>query len=74
MARVVYENQALVVPDDEIDGDRLKRELKVPQGHDLVLVRREGNVLVSHRSKVRPVDGDYFLDAPIFEYGTGLPR
>ena len=73
MARVIYENQALVVPDGELDGEGLKRELKVPPGHDLVLVRPEGNVLVSHGSKVRPVDGDYFLDAPVFEYGARLP-
>jgi hypothetical protein len=74
MARVVYQDQAYVVSDGEIDGDKLSRELNVPPGHDLVLVRPEGNRLVSRNRKVHPVDGDYFLDAPTFEYGFVAAR
>jgi hypothetical protein len=70
MARIVYQDQAYAVPDGEMDGDELTRELKVPPDHDLILVRPEGNLLVSHHRKVRPVDGDYFMDAPTFEYGA----
>jgi hypothetical protein len=72
MARIIYQDQAHLVPDGELDGHVLSRELKVPPGHDLVLVRREGNVLVSPGRRVRPVDGDYFIDAPKFEYGAPL--
>jgi hypothetical protein len=70
MARIVYQDQAYVVPDAEVDSAELLKELKVPPEHDLVLVRPEGNVLVSRHRKVRPVDGDYFIDAPTFEYGS----
>jgi hypothetical protein len=70
MTRIIYQDQAYVVPDGETDGDELLRELEVPAGHDLVLVRPEGNLLVSRHRKVHPVDGDHFIDAPTFEYGS----
>ncbi len=70
MARIVYQDQVYVMPDGEMDGDELLRELKVPPDHDLVLVRPEGNLLVSRHRKVHPVDDDYFVDAPTFEYGS----
>jgi len=70
MARIFYQDKVLTVPDVEISGAELCKQLQVPEGHDLVLVRPEGNVLVSHRRKVRPVDADYFVDAPTFEYGS----
>jgi hypothetical protein len=70
MARIVYQDRAYVVPDGEMDGDELLKELEVPPAHDLVLVRPEGNLLVNRHRKVRPVDGDYFVDAPTFEYGA----
>lgn len=74
MARIVYQDRVYVVPDGEMDGDELSRELKVPPGHDLILVRPEGNLLVNHHRKVRPVDGDYFVDAPTFQYGAILAQ
>lgn len=74
MARIVYHDQAHVVSDGEMDGDELARELKVPPDHDLILVRPEGNLLVSRHRKVRSVDGDYFVDAPTFEYGAALAQ
>jgi hypothetical protein len=69
MARIVYQDQAYLLPDGEMDSDVLFKKLEVPAQHDLVLVRPEGNVLVSHHRKVRAADGDYFVDAPLFEYG-----
>lgn len=74
MARVIYQDQVFVVPDGEVEGEELLKEFKVPSNHDLVLIRPEGNLLVSQRRRVRPVDGDYFLDAPTFEYGVALVR
>ncbi len=70
MARIRYQDQVYVLPDGEMDGDSLSEELSVPAGHDLILVRPEGNLLVSRSRKVRPVDDDYFVDAPTFEYGA----
>ncbi len=69
MARIVYQDQPCIVPDGETDGDQLSKDLNVPPGHDLVLVRSEGNLLISRNRKVHPMDGDYFMDAPTFEYG-----
>jgi hypothetical protein len=73
MARIVYQNQARIVSDGELDGDQLLDELQVPPEHDLVLMRPEGNLLVDRQRKVHLKDGDYFVDAPVFEYGSGLP-
>lgn len=70
MARIVYQDQDHVVPDGEVRGEELLKKLKVPYGHNLVVVRPDGNRLVQRHDKVRPVDGDYFLDAPTFEYGA----
>ena len=70
MARIVYQEQAYFVPDGEMPGEELIEALKVPSGHSLVVIRPDGNRLVHRHDKVRPVDGDYFLDAPTFEYGT----
>ena len=73
MARIVYQDQAYRIPDREVEGAELMEEFQVPPDHDLVLMRPEGNVLVNRHRKVRPVDGDYFVDAPTFEYGSGPP-
>jgi hypothetical protein len=70
MARIVYQDQVCVVPDAEMRGENLRETLGVPSGHNLVVVRPEGNQLVHRHDKVRPIDGDYFLDAPTFEYGA----
>jgi hypothetical protein len=70
MARIVYQEQEQVVPDGEVRGEELIEALKVPSGHNLVVIRPDGNRLVHRHDKVRPVDGDYFLDAPTFEYGA----
>lgn len=70
MARIVYHEQEHVVPDGEVRGDTLLEALKVPAGHNLVVIRQDGNRLVHRHDKVRPIDGDYFLDAPMFEYGV----
>jgi hypothetical protein len=69
MARIIYQEQDHVVPDGEMQGGELIEALKVPSGHNLVVIRPDGNRLVHRHDKVRPVDGDYFLDAPTFEYG-----
>jgi hypothetical protein len=69
MARIIYQDELYTLPDSELDGNRLARELQVPPDHDLILVRPEGNLLVHRRQKVRPLDGDYSIDAPTFEYG-----
>ena len=70
MARIVYQDQAYTLPDALMEGEELRKTLQVPEDHDLVLVRPQGNRLVSHHHQVRPVDGDYFMDAPIFKYGS----
>jgi hypothetical protein len=70
MARIRYQEQAYFVPDGEMQGGELLEALKVPSGHNLVVVRPDGNWLVHRHDKVRPADGDYFMDAPTFEYGT----
>ena len=70
MTRIIYQDKAFVVPDVEIDGDELRKKLEVPTGHDLVMVRPEGNFLLNRRRKVLPMENDYFVDAPTFEYGT----
>jgi hypothetical protein len=70
MARVIYQDKVHILSDGEMEGKDLHNVLQVPPQHDLVLIRPEGNVLVSGRRKVRPVDGDYFVDAPTFEYGS----
>jgi hypothetical protein len=70
MARIIYQEQDHVVPDGEMQGGELIEALKVPSGHNLVVIRPDGNRLVHRHDKVRPVDGDYFLDAPTFEYGA----
>ena len=70
MARIVYQEMEQVVPDGEVRGEELIEALKVPSGHNLVVIRPDGNRLVHRHDKVRPVDGDYFLDAPTFEYGA----
>jgi hypothetical protein len=69
MARIVYQGQDIILPDSEMDGEQLFRELQVPPERDLIVVRAEGNLLLNRRRKLRPVEGDYFVDAPIFEYG-----
>jgi hypothetical protein len=73
MARIVYQDREHDVPDGEMQGEELHTALQVPEGHNLVVIRQDGNKLVHRRDKVRPADGDYFLDAPMFEYGTS-PR
>lgn len=70
MARIIYQDQEHAVPDGDLRGEQLLEALNVPPGHNLVVVRHDGNRLVHRHEKVRPVDGDYFLDAPIFEYGA----
>jgi hypothetical protein len=70
MARIIYQEQDYIVPDGEIQGGELIEALKVPPGHNLVVIQPDGNRVVHRHDKVRPVDGDYFLDAPTFEYGA----
>ncbi len=70
MARIVYQDQTYTLPDGSIEGDELLRELRVPEDHDLVLMRPEGNLLVSRHQRLYPVDGDQFVDAPVFKYGA----
>jgi hypothetical protein len=70
MARITYLNRQVDVPDREMRGQQLLQELRVSGDHDLVMVRPEGNILVQRDRTVRPVDGDYFVDAPTFEYGA----
>ena len=70
MARIIYQEQEHVVPDVEVRGDRLFETLQVPPGHSLVRVQPDCNQLVHRQAKVQPRDGDYFLDAPFFEYGA----
>jgi hypothetical protein len=74
MTRIIYQDQDYSVPDGEMDGDALLKQLEVPPQHALVLVRPEGNLLVSSHRKVRPVDSDYFVDVPTFEYGSMLTQ
>lgn len=69
MAIIVYQGEEHAIPDGEMHGEELLRELDVPKDHNLIVLRPEGNQLVPRRGKVRPVDGDHFLDAPTFEYG-----
>jgi hypothetical protein len=70
MARIIYQEQEHVVPDGEMQGEELLKALRVPSGHNLVVIRQDGNRLVHRHDKVLPVDDDYFLDAPMFEYGA----
>ena len=70
MARIVYQEQERIVPDSEMRGEQLLEALQVPSGHNLVAIGRDGNRLVHRNDKVRPMDGDSFLDAPMFEYGA----
>lgn len=70
MARIIYQEQERIVPDGEVKGEQLLKALQVPTGHNLVVMRQEGNQLVHPLAKIRPIDGDYFLDAPMFEYGA----
>lgn len=70
MARIVYQDQTFTLPDAPLGGEELRKTLQVPEDHDLVLVRGQDNRLVSRGHQVRPVDGDYFMDAPVFKYGS----
>ncbi|MEJ2735579.1 MAG: hypothetical protein P8189_18775 [Anaerolineae bacterium] len=70
MARIEYQKRQVDVPDREMRGQQLFQELGVSPDRDLVVVRPNGNFLVQRDRKVRPVDGDYFVDAPTFEYGA----
>ena len=69
MARIVYQEQEHVIPDGSTRGEQLMQALKVPPNHDLVRVQETGNELIHRYDWVRPVDGDYFVDAPRFVYG-----
>jgi len=70
MARIVYQDQVHIMPDGEMRGEKLRQALGVPPDHNIVVIRPEGNRLVNRHDKVRLIDGDYFLDAPTFEYGA----
>lgn len=70
MARIVFQDQECVVPDREVSGEELMETLKVPPGHSLVAIGRDGNRVVHRDERVRPQDGSYFLDAPTFQYGV----
>lgn len=70
MARIVYQDRQVDMPDREMLGQQLFQKLGVSQDHDLVVVRPTGNFLVQRDRMVRPVDGDHFVDAPTFEYGA----
>jgi hypothetical protein len=70
MAQIIYQDRTYTLPDGSIEGEELLQELEVPQDHDLVLMRPEGNLLVGRYQRLHPVDGDRFVDAPIFKYGT----
>lgn len=70
MARIIYQDQTYRLPDGSIEGDELLKELNVPADHDLILMRPEGNLLVDRHRRVHPVDGDHFVDAPVFKYGS----
>jgi hypothetical protein len=70
MARIVYQDKTLTLPDIDMDGRTLVETLAVPTDHDLVLVRPEGNQLIKRSQKLHLQDGDQFVDAPTFEYGA----
>lgn len=70
MARIVYQDRTYTLPDGSVEGEELLQALQVPIDHDLVLVRPEGNLLVGRHQQVYPVDGDHFVDAPVFKYGA----
>ena len=70
MAQIIYQDRTYTLPDGSIGGEELLQELEVPQDHDLVLMRPEGNLLVGRHQRLYPVDGDHFVDAPIFKYGV----
>ena len=72
MARIVYQDREQILPDGEVRGEELMKALEVSPGHNLVVVRPDGNRLVHRHDKVRPLDGDYFLDAPTFQYGAAV--
>ena len=69
MTRIIYRNKNYFISDIEENSRNVYQQLDVTPGHDLVLVRPEGNLLVNRRSQVKLVDNDTFIDAPIFEYG-----
>ena len=69
MARIVYQDETYRLPDGAIEGGALLKELNVPPDHDLILMRPEGNLLVDRHRRLHPVDGDQFVDAPVFKYG-----
>ena len=69
MARIVFQNREWIVPEGEVDASQLYQELAVPPNRNLVLVRPDRNELLARQGKVRPADGDRFVDAPTFIYG-----
>ncbi len=73
MARIIYQDQVHMTRGAKMYGKELAQQLEVPPQHDLVLVRPEGNLVVGGQRELQLKDGDYFLDAPTFEYGASAP-
>ena len=70
MARIIYQDQHLEVPGQEVRGQDLKEALSIGPDRDLVLLQPEGNVQVNPRRMVRLAEENYFTDLPKWRYGA----
>lgn len=67
--RVMINGREVLIPDEIITGKELKERAGIPANRNLIRQRPEGNFLVPNDQRIQVQEGDYFSDAPTFQYG-----